>query len=115
MNLLNIRTSYTPLEVIDKFPYFIYKIQEHPTSTHARTKDKEFSILITLKILYTIKDKPISFGNLFLQAGVGYKKSFLNYLNMLQHFNIVQKQRVGSKVYYRILEKGQILLELFSK
>ena len=112
MNFHNIRTSILNNDLVDQYPYFISEIKQKKLN-HSRIKTKDFSLISIIKILECLYDGEKSFSNFYLLSGIGMKRSFLNYINLCSYFNLIEKERLGVYMYYRLKEKGKILLDLF--
>ena len=106
--------TYVPIEVAEQFDDFIIERNEQILNTvKARTKD--FSTLSLLKLLYQVKTREMSFSELYSKSNIRMKKSFLNYLHLCMDYNFMTKKAVGANVIYSITEKGQTMLELFTR
>jgi len=110
--MVRARLTYVPLEVADQLKDFIIKRDEQILgAVKARTKD--YSTLSLLKLLYQLRENPVTFSELYLKSKIRMKKSFLNYLHLCVDYNFVQKEAIGPNVFYSITDKGRTMLSLF--
>lgn len=110
--MLKTRLTYVPLEVADQFEDFIIKRgEEILDAVKARTRD--YSTLSLLKLLYQLKENPMTFSELYSKSKIRMKKSFLNYLHLCVDYNFIKKEAVGPNMIYTITEKGRTMLNLF--
>jgi len=108
------RLTYVPIEVADQFDDFIIQRDEQVLdAVKARTRD--YSTLSLLKLLYQIRNNPMTFSNLYSKSKIRMKKSFLNYLHLCLNYKFITKKPVGPNVIYSITENGTTMLDLFMK
>ncbi len=106
------RLTYVPIEVADQFEDFIITRDEQVLdAVKARTRD--YSTLSLLKLLYQLKNNPMTFSNLYSKSKIRMKRSFLNYLHLCVDYNFITKEAVGPNVIYSITDTGRIMLNLF--
>ena len=106
------RLTYVPIEVADQFEDFIITRDEQVLdAVKARTRD--YSTLSLLKLLYQLKNNPMTFSNLYSKSKIRMKRSFLNYLHLCVDYSFITKEAVGPNVIYSITDKGRIMLNLF--
>ena len=106
------RLTYVPIEVADQFEDFIITREEQVLdAVKARTRD--YSTLSLLKLLYQLKNNPMTFSNLYSKSKIRMKRSFLNYLHLCVDYSFITKEAVGPNVIYSITDKGRIMLNLF--
>lgn len=106
------RLTYIPLEVADQFEDFIIKRDEQVLDA-VKARARDYSTLSLIKLLYQIRQNPMTFSDLYSKSKIRMKKSFLNYLHLCEDYNFIQKKAVGSKVIYSITDKGRTMLDLF--
>ena len=106
------RLTYIPLEVADQFDDFIIKRDEQILDA-VKARARDYSTLSLLKLLYQVKQNPMTFSELYSKSKIRMKKSFLNYLHLCVDYNFIQKQAVGSNMIYSITDKGRTMLNLF--
>ena len=108
------RLTYVPIEVADQFDDFIIQRNEEVLdAVKARTRD--YSTLSLLKLLYQIRNNPMTFSDLYSKSKIRMKKSFLNYLHLCLNYKFITKKPVGPNVIYSITENGTTMLDLFMK
>ena len=108
------RLTYVPIEVADQFDDFIIQRDEQVLgAVKARTRD--YSTLSLLKLLYQIRNNPMTYSNLYSKSKIRMKKSFLNYLHLCLNYKFITKKPVGPNVIYSITENGTTMLDLFMK
>lgn len=112
MNFHKIRTTKVSNELIEKFPYFVGEIINRD-SMNTRMRGKEFYIMRIISVLHPLSEGDKTFHELFRASGFGYKRGFLNYLDMCREFGFLEKDKLSYHMWYRITDKGRILLELF--
>ena len=113
MNLHKVRTSKMSNQLVGDYSYFISEIKEQD-SMNTRFIAKDFSMISIIKMLSCLQAGDRPFHDFYLASGFGMKRSFINYSNMCRHFGLIEKEAVGKMyVYYRITEKGKLLLDLF--
>jgi len=106
--------TYVPIEVADQFDDFIIQRDEQVLgAVKARTRD--YSTLSLLKLLYQIRNNPMTFSDLYSKSKIRMKKSFLNYLHLCLNYKFITKKPVGPNVIYSITENGTTMLDLFMK
>ena len=106
------RLTYVPLEVADQFEDFIiHRDEQVLDAVKARTRD--YSTLSLLKLLYQLRNNPMTFSDLYSKSKIRMKKSFLNYLHLCVDYKFIEKEAVGVNVIYTITNKGRIMLNLF--
>ena len=113
MNFHKVTSSKVPNEIVEIYPYFIGQIVGQDDS-NTRIKGREFYVMSILKILYPLSQGDKTFQELYNCSTFGYKKGFLNYLDMCKTFGFIEKNKLSYYMWYRITEKGKIFLELFS-
>lgn len=110
--MMRARLTYVPLEVAEQFEDFIIQRDEQVLdAVKARTRD--YSTLSLLKLLYQLKENPMTFSNLYSKSKIRMKKSFLNYLHLCVNYNFIKKEAVGANMIYTITDKGRTMLNLF--
>ncbi len=110
--MMKARLTYVPVEVADQFEDFIIARDEEVLgAVKARTRD--FSTLSLLKLLYQLKEGPMTFSNLYSESKIRMKRSFLNYLHLCTDYNFVKREDDGTRIFYRITKKGKTMLDLF--
>ena len=114
MNIHKIRSSRVRNIIVEEYPYFIAEIKQKD-QINTRIVSKDFSILHVIRLLECLQNKDESFNDFLLKSGFGHKRSFLNYLNLCLEFNFIEKDQLGHKMYYRLMERGKIFLDLFEK
>ena len=108
------RLTYVPLDVAEQFDDFIIERDEQVLdAVKARTRD--YSTLSLLKLLYQVRNNPITFSDLYTKSKIRMKKSFLNYLRLCLDYDFITKKPVGANVLYSITENGTTMLDLFMK
>ena len=108
------RLTYVPLDVAEQFDDFIIERDEQVLdAVKARTRD--YSTLSLLKLLYQVRNNPITFSDLYTKSKIRMKKSFLNYLRLCLDYDFITKKPVGVNVLYSITENGTTMLDLFMK
>ena len=110
--MLRARLTYIPLEVADQFDDFIIKRDEQILDA-VKARARDYSTLSLLKLLYQVRQNPMTFSELYSKSKIRMKKSFLNYLHLCVDYNFIQKQAVGSNMIYSITDKGRTMLNLF--
>lgn len=112
MNIHKVRTTKVSNELIDKFPYFVGKIVSKD-DMNTRMKGREFYIMRIISVLHPLLDGDKTFHELFRSSGFGYKRGFLNYLDMCREFQFLEKEKLSYHMWYRITDNGKTFLELF--
>ncbi len=110
--MMKARLTYIPLEVADQFDDFIIKRDEQILDA-VKARARDYSTLSLLKLLYQVRQNPMTFSELYSKSKIRMKKSFLNYLHLCVDYNFIQKQAVGSNMIYSITDKGRTMLNLF--
>lgn len=110
--MMKARLTYIPLEVADQFDDFIIKRDEQVLDA-VKARARDYSTLSLLKLLYQVRQNPMTFSELYSKSKIRMKKSFLNYLHLCVDYNFIQKQAVGSNMIYTITDKGRTMLNLF--
>ena len=110
--MIRARLTYIPLEVADQFDDFIIKRDEQILDA-VKARARDYSTLSLLKLLYQVRQNPMTFSELYSKSKIRMKKSFLNYLHLCVDYNFIQKQAVGSNMIYSITDKGRTMLNLF--
>ncbi|MDX1595719.1 MAG: hypothetical protein R3327_02135 [Nitrosopumilaceae archaeon] len=110
--MMRARLTYIPLEVADQFDDFIIKRDEQILDA-VKARARDYSTLSLLKLLYQVRQNPMTFSELYSKSKIRMKKSFLNYLHLCVDYNFIQKQAVGSNMIYSITDKGRTMLNLF--
>jgi len=109
--MMKARLTYIPLEVADQFDDFIIKRDEQILDA-VKARARDYSTLSLLKLLYQVRQNPMTFSELYSKSKIRMKKSFLNYLHLCVDYNFIQKQAVGSNMIYSITDKGRTMLNL---
>lgn len=112
MNLHKIKSLQLGNQLVEDHPYFILELGEKSLD-NTRVRPRNFSIIQTIRMLESLKDKEESYAKLFRKTNWGMKKSFINYIHFCLNFNLIKKERVGHFMIYNITEKGKIFLDLF--
>lgn len=110
--MMRARLTYIPLEVADQFEDFIIKRDEQVLDA-VKARARDYSTLSLIKLLYQIRQNPMTFSDLYSKSKIRMKKSFLNYLHLCVDYNFIQKKAVGSNVIYSITDRGRTMLDLF--
>ena len=110
--MMRARLTYIPLEVADQFEDFIIKRDEQVLDA-VKARARDYSTLSLLKLLYQVRQHPMTFSDLYSKSKIRMKKSFLNYLHLCIDYNFIRKESVGSNVIYSITDKGRTMLDLF--
>lgn len=116
MNLHKIKTYKVRNKLIEQYPYFIIEVTES-SQRFSRIRGKDFSIIQVIKMLNTLIEGGKSFSNFYRDSNFGYRRSFINYLNLCVDFGFIDKEKYGDKIHsrtmFRLKEKGRIFLDLF--
>ena len=110
--MMKARLTYVPVEVADRFDDFIIKRDERILDA-VRAHTRDYSTLSLLKLLYQMREGPITFSNLYIKSKIRMKKSFLSYLHLCMDYNFVQKEAAGINMFYSLTDRGQTMLDLF--
>jgi len=86
-------------------------------------KAHQFDILAIIKLLYAVKKEPLGFSRLYEKSQIRMKKSFLNYLHLVENLGFIDKTQLEKgqhmpenprqRVSYNLTDKGRLLLEFF--
>lgn len=106
------RLTYVPVDVADQFKDFIVKRDEQILDA-VKAKTRDFSTLSLLKLLYQLRERPMTFSELYVKSKIRMKRSYLNYLHLCVEYHFVKKEPVGANMIYSITDKGQTMLNLF--
>lgn len=106
------RHTYIPVELVDQFEDFIITRNEQVLDA-VKTRARDYSTLSLLKLLYQLRQSPMTFTNLYLKSKIRMKKSFLRYLHFCLDYSFITKEAVGANVIYSITDKGHTMLNLF--
>src|SRR5690349_17385636 len=98
--------------LVDVFPYFI-KSSETSSNGVTKIQAKEFSLLNIIKLLSAIRLYDMTFSELYRSSNIIMKRSYLNYLDLCKHFDLIKQTKLQYSTVYSITEKGKILLDLF--
>lgn len=110
--MIRARLTYVPVDVADQFKDFIVKRDEQILDA-VKAKTRDFSTLSLLKLLYQLRERPMTFSELYVKSKIRMKRSYLNYLHLCVEYNFVKKEPVGVNMIYSITDKGQTMLNLF--
>ncbi len=110
--MMKSRLAYIPIEVADQFGDFIIR-RDGQVLDAVRARVKDYNTLSLLKLLYQVREEPMTFSSLYAKSKIRMKRSFLNYLDLCVGYNFVKKETVGANVIYSITDRGRTMLGLF--
>lgn len=115
MRILQKRVTYLPIELYEKLPWIKGKQIEDINSLRAISSESDFNLLTITKLLFCLKQQPLTFSELYYKSGCRMKSVYLKYLNFCQYLGFIRKlDKDGLYQPYAITGKGNQLWEMLN-
>ncbi len=102
---------YIPKEIASDFGHIETSTDRDLNTVKSRIAD--FSTISVLKILSQLRAGPKTFGNLYTDSGIRYKRSYIRYLHLCGKYGFIDRREQSPRVYYSITDKGRTMFSLF--
>jgi hypothetical protein len=106
------RLNYIQTDLVEKIPFAVEQLYES-TINHTVFKQKQIDLTNILKILHAVIERK-SFSRLYQDSKIRMKQSFLFYLGLTQHLNLISKTTVGYNTEYTITENGIMFYQIIT-
>ncbi len=106
------RLTHVPIGLADRVPSFIASRDSEIANT-VLVRTHNCSTLSIIKVLYAVRNDPLTFNEFRRRSEIRLKRSFMAYVDICICHGFIAKSVYGSSTTYTITPKGKSVLELF--